>query len=395
MPEATVKKKKIALVVGARPNFIKIAPVLKHLKGRKIFEPILVHTGQHYDDEMSRTFFRDLQIPSPDINLGVGSGSHAEQTGRIMIEFEKVCLKERPEIVLVVGDVNSTVACALVAVKLFIPVAHVEAGLRSFDRTMPEEINRIMTDQISDYLFTTCENASKNLISEGIPRRKIYFVGNTMIDSLLEHVQFAQSSGILDKLRLRRDGCLSNYAVLTLHRPPNVDDPFVIKKIFGALNEIALRIPVIFPVHPRTRSRIQKFGLNRLINYIDINGTEAAHLSKLTGNENVSKRMLAVPPLGYLDFLCLMSKAALVITDSGGIQEETTILGVPCLTLRNNTERPVTVREGTNFVVGNAPRKIKEKAFDILENGIRRRRVPKYWDGKAAERIVKILAKLS
>jgi len=392
-----VKEKKIILVAGARPNFMKIAPLVqafvafneqkKNGKGKnkrikkRNFQYLLVHTGQHYDEGMSGFFFRDLGLPEPDIYLGVRSGTHAEQTAQIMIAFEKVCLEKRPNLVVVVGDVNSTVACALVAAKLLIPVAHVEAGLRSFDRTMPEEINRLITDQISDFLFTTCEDANRNLLHEGIPKEKIHFVGNVMIDTLLDHLEMAEKSEIIERLGLAQDGGIKKYALLTLHRPSNVDDPVVLKRLFGALNEIALKIPIIFPVHPRTLKRLQEFKLKRLINYVD------------KSEINVSGRVIAMPPLGYLDFLCLMSKAALVLTDSGGIQEETTILGVPCLTLRNNTERPVTVREGTNFVVGNDPRRIKEKALDILENGIRRRRIPKYWDGKAAERIVKILTK--
>jgi len=392
-----VKEKKIILVAGARPNFMKIAPLVqafvafneqkKNGKGKnkrikkRNFQYLLVHTGQHYDEGMSGFFFRDLGLPEPDIYLGVRSGTHAEQTAQIMIAFEKVCLEKRPNLVVVVGDVNSTVACALVAAKLLIPVAHVEAGLRSFDRTMPEEINRLLTDQISDFLFTTCEDANRNLLHEGIPKEKIHFVGNVMIDTLLDHLEMAEKSEIIERLGLAQDGGIKKYALLTLHRPSNVDDPVVLKRLFGALNEIALKIPIIFPVHPRTLKRLQEFKLKRLINYVD------------KSEINVSGRVIAMPPLGYLDFLCLMSKAALVLTDSGGIQEETTILGVPCLTLRNNTERPVTVREGTNFVVGNDPRRIKEKALDILENGIRRRRIPKYWDGKAAERIVKILTK--
>jgi len=402
-----VKAKKIILVAGARPNFMKIAPLVRAFatfnkqksngKGknkrakRRNFQYLLVHTGQHYDKGMSDFFFRDLGLPEPDIYLGVGSGTHAEQTAQIMMAFEKVCLEERPDLITVVGDVNSTVACALVAAKLLIPVAHVEAGLRSFDRTMPEEINRLLTDQLSDFLFTTCEDANRNLIREGIPEEKTHFVGNVMIDTLLRHLEMAKKLEIIERLGLSGDSRIKKYAVLTLHRPSNVDYPLVLEKLFGALNEIALKIPIIFPVHPRTLKRLQEFRLNELINYVDL-GT--ANFDKLC-LDRLPPGVLAVPPLGYLDFLCLMSRAVLVLTDSGGIQEETTILGVPCLTLRNNTERPVTVREGTNFIVGNDPHRIKQKVFDILKNGIPRRRIPKYWDGKAAERIVKILAKLS
>ncbi|MGQ9721978.1 MAG: non-hydrolyzing UDP-N-acetylglucosamine 2-epimerase, partial [Candidatus Jordarchaeum sp.] len=345
----------------------------------------IVHTGQHYDEGMSEFFFRDLGLPEPDIYLGVGSGSHAEQTARIMMAFEKVCLKEKPDLVMVVGDVNSTVACALVAAKLMIPVAHVEAGLRSFDRSMPEEINRLLTDLISDFLFTTCEDANRNLIREGIPKKKIHFVGNVMIDTLRKHLQMAKKSEIIERLGLSEDGGIKKYALLTLHRPSNVDDRITLRRIFGALNEIASRIPIIFPIHPRTLRRLQEFRLNNLVNYVDF-GTKGFNEKSFdhSGLDKLPRRVLAIPPLGYLDFLCLMSRASLVLTDSGGIQEETTILGIPCLTLRNNTERPITITQGTNCIVGNDPRRIKEKAFDILKNGISRRRIPRYWDGKAA-----------
>ena len=416
-----MKLMKIILVVGARPNFMKIAPLVRafdefneqreigqeNTKGKKgknkdekksektaLIRCSIVHTGQHYDEGMSGFFFRDLGLPEPDIYLGVGSGSHAEQTAKIMIAFEKVCLEKKPDLVMVVGDVNSTVACALVAVKLLIPVAHVEAGLRSFDRSMPEEINRLLTDQLSDFLFTTCEDANRNLIREGIPNQKIHFVGNVMIDTLRKHLKIAKGSDIVERLSLAEDGYVKKYALLTLHRPSNVDDPVVLRRLFGALNEIAFKIPIIFPVHPRTLRRLQEFKLKELVNYYDFDNIKSGHMSfDSSGLDRLSRRVLAIPPLGYLDFLCLMSRAALVLTDSGGIQEETTILGVPCLTLRNNTERPVTVREGTNFVVGNNQKLIKERAFDILQNGIPNRRIPKYWDGKAAERIVKILVK--
>jgi len=382
--------KKIILVAGARPNFMKIAPVVRAIKNynkssvTKRINYQLVHTGQHYDVEMSESFFKDLDLPAPDIHLNVGSGTHAEQTGKIMIEFEKVCLREKPDLVVVVGDVNSTVACALTAAKLSIPVAHIEAGLRSFDRTMPEEINRVLTDQISDYLFTTCDDANENLMHEGIPKNKIFFVGNVMIDTLVAHVKLAKKSRILEKLRLRENGRLKKYAVLTLHRPSNVDNQLVLGGILRALNKVSERIPIIFPAHPRTVSRIKNFKLNDMLFFLD-----NPPLDDFPG------KIMLTPPLGYLDFLCLMSNATLVLTDSGGIQEESTILGVPCLTLRNNTERPITVREGTNIVVGNTPNKIVKTAFHILKNGIRQKKIPKYWDGKAAERIVKILTKVS
>lgn len=379
--------KKIFVVVGARPNFVKAAPLLASFEKYSQFKTLLVHTGQHYDKEMSDLFFRQLGLPYPDIYLNVGSGSHATQTSKIIMRFEKACLKEKPDLAIVVGDVNSTVACALVAAKMFIQVAHVEAGLRSFDRTMPEEINRVLTDQLSDFLFTTCEDADRNLIREGIPKEKIYFVGNVMIDSLLKHLEIAKKSKVIKKLGLLDNRGVKRYALLTLHRPSNVDDRVVLKGLFGALGKIAIKIPIIFPIHPRTLNRLQEFKLDDVVNYV---GPGPGNCNRPEW-DGLHGRLIGVPPLGYLDFLCLMSKAALVLTDSGGIQEETTILRIPCLTLRNNTERPITVREGTNFVVGNDPQSIMQKTFDILENGIPLRKNPKYWDGKAAERIVKIL----
>lgn len=374
---------KIINVVGARPNFMKVASLMRKMKENPNFEPILIHTGQHYDESMSKVFFQDLKLPAPDLYLGVGSGTHSEQTGKIMIKFEKVCFREKPDLVIVVGDVNSTIACALVAAKLCIPLAHVEAGLRSFDRTMPEEINRVLTDQISDYLFTTCQDANQNLIKEGIAESKIFFVGNLMIDTLLNHVEKAEKSNITEKLGLKKDNNLKKFALLTLHRPSNVDNCDILKGILDALINLSEKIPIIFPAHLRTVKQIKKFKLNKMINYV-----ENISSIKLT---NTKQNILSMPPLGYLDFLCLMSKASLVLTDSGGIQEETTILGIPCLTLRNNTERPVTVKEGTNIMVGNNPDKIYKIAINILNNGIHRKKIPKYWDGKAAERIYRVL----
>jgi len=333
-----------------------------------------VHTGQHYDDDMSKIFFDDLGMPQPDIYLGVGSGSHAEQTGKIMIEFEKICFAEKPDLVVVVGDVNSTLACAIVASKLCIPVAHIEAGLRSFDRTMPEEINRILTDRISDFLFTTCEDGNVNLTNEGVPADKIYFVGNVMIDTLLRFIEVSAKSDILDRLALEQNGNIQKYAILTLHRPSNVDDAGTLKGIFDALKRLSEEIPIIFPAHPRTSNIINDSGLGDIL-------------------AGLRTRISIINPLGYIDFLRLMSKAAIVLTDSGGIQEETTILGIPCLTLRNNTERPVTVKEGTNTVVGNNPKKIIQAGLEVLEKGIQRKRIPKFWDGKAADRIVKTIVK--
>ena len=380
------KRLRVIFVVGTRPNFMKVAPLIREMsKYPQKFDWVLTHTGQHYDEGMSEAFFDDLGLPKPDIYLGVGSGTHAKQTGRIMVEFERVCLKEKPNLVVVVGDVNSTVACAFAVAKLCIPVAHIEAGLRSFDRTMPEEINRIFTDQISDYLFTTCEDANMNLRKEGISESKIFFVGNIMIDTLLSHIERAKNSDIIEKLGLKENNNVKKYALLTLHRPSNVDNPFILKGIINILNNISKKIPIIFPVHPRSIKKIKNFKLEEMINY-----TEHISSNEL---DKADKNILAIPPLGYLDFLFLMSNAALVLTDSGGIQEETTILGIPCLTLRNNTERPITVREGTNIVVGNNPDKIIKTAFSVFKNGIQRKKIPKYWDGKAAKRIINILIK--
>ncbi|MCK4596554.1 UDP-N-acetylglucosamine 2-epimerase (non-hydrolyzing), partial [bacterium] len=295
---------------------MKIAPILDQLRKRAQFRPILIHTDQHYDDVMSRAFFRDLDLLSPDVNLGVGSGSQAQQTGRIMQEFERVVVKRPPDLVMVVGDVNSTVACSLVAAKRHIPVAHVEAGLRSFDRRMPEEINRVLTDAISDYLFTSCSDADENLLREGVPGEKIFFVGNVMIDSLLKFREKSKSSTIMENLSLRR----REYVLMTLHRPSNVDEPKILRGILRAVGQIQQRMPVVFPIHPRSRKMLQKFGLEK----------EIAGVSNLR----------VIDPMGYIDFLRLMDQARLVLTDSGGIQEETTVLGIPCLTLRENTERP-------------------------------------------------------
>jgi UDP-N-acetylglucosamine 2-epimerase (non-hydrolysing) len=363
-----MKKKKILLVGGARPNFMKVSPVYEALKKHRRFQPILVHTGQHYDAEMSKVFFDDLKLPKPDIHLGVGSGTHAVQTGKIMERFEKVCIKDVPDLVIVVGDVNSTVACALVAGKLRVPVAHVEAGLRSFDRTMPEEINRLLTDQISDYLFTTCSDADKNLLREGISRKKIFFVGNTMIDSLKRHLTSARATRSWQKLGLDN----TNYGIMTLHRPSNVDDIAVLQRVMDAVSQVSQNLPIVFPVHPRTA---KQYG----------------NIQKRVYDSVQKKGILMVEPLGYLEFLGLMQNASLVLTDSGGIQEESTILGIPCLTLRNNTERPITIKQGTNILVGNDPEQIIKGAMRQLKKGKRRKRIPKYWDGKAAVRIARIL----
>ncbi|MHA1294885.1 MAG: non-hydrolyzing UDP-N-acetylglucosamine 2-epimerase, partial [Promethearchaeota archaeon] len=376
---------KVIHVVGARPNFMKVAPIMREMfKYPQKFDQILIHTGQHYDNEMSKYFFKDLELPKPDIYLEVGSGTHAEQTGKIMIKFEKVCFREKPDLVIVYGDVNSTISCALAAAKLLISIAHIEAGLRSFDRTMPEEINRIITDQISDYLFTTCEDANYNLIKEGTPENKIFFVGNVMIDTLLKNMKKAENSNILENLGLKNKINKTKYAIVTLHRPSNVDDPKKLEGILNALNILSNEIPIIFPAHPRTFRKIKNFKLAKVINY------KGNFLSKEI--KKPIRNIKIIPPLSYFDFLCLMSNASIVLTDSGGIQEETTILGVPCLTLRNNTERPITLKVGTNVLVGNDPQKIINKARSILNNGKSRIKIPKYWDGKAAKRIVRILS---
>ncbi len=390
---------KILSVVGARPNFMKIAALCDAIKEfnrhaeTEELRHVLVHTGQHYDANMSDLFFNDLELPKPDIVLDVGSGSHSVQTARIMERFEKVLLTERPNVVVVVGDVNSTVACALVTKKTFcggdgeqpfIPkLAHVEAGLRSSDRSMPEEINRIVTDSISDYLFTTEESANRNLILEGIPSHKIFFVGNVMIDTLLRHRSKANESTIINDLQLSNGHNLKPYAILTLHRPSNVDDVNTFARILESFLEVSKQIPIIFPAHPRTLKQIQEADLGDYFVDHFLDGPEAW---------DSRVRIRLVPPLGYLDFLRLMSSARVVLTDSGGIQEETTILGVPCITLRENTERPVTLEEGSNVLVGSDPERIIEEFNRVFRGESKIQRVPKYWDGNAAKRIVGMLA---
>jgi len=358
---------KIINVVGARPNLMKIAPLMEAYRAAPELEPQLVHTGQHYDANMSELFFRQLGIPEPDRNLGVGSASHAVQTAEIMRAFEPVVLEERPDAVLVVGDVNSTIACGLVAVKLGIRLVHVEAGLRSFDRAMPEEINRVLTDAISDLLFCTEEAGVRNLRREGVPEERIHLVGNVMIDTLLRHRERAEASRVLESLGVARGG----YAVLTLHRPSNVDDPSILAKLLDVIEAIAADLPLIFPVHPRTRQKMDRFGL----------------ASRIAAQPAIR----LVDPVGYLDFLKLMAYAVVVLTDSGGIQEETTILGVPCLTLRENTERPVTVELGTNRIVGQQPDRILAAYREVISGRGITRRTPPLWDGSAAGRIVAVL----
>ena len=390
---------KILSVVGARPNFMKIAAIcdavkeFNHLSLQEEIQHVLLHTGQHYDANMSDSFFNDLELPKPDLFLGVGSASHSEQTAKIMERFEGVLLKEKPRIVLVVGDVNSTLACALVTKKTccsgvgddesYIPsLAHVEAGLRSFDRTMPEEINRIVTDSVSDYLFTTEESANRNLAREGVPQEKIHFVGNVMIDTLLRHRVKAKESTILSDLQLSNGAGAKPFAILTLHRPSNVDDKETFSRMLGAFLEISKRMPVIFPAHPRTLKRIQEADLADY--FVD-------HFMEGPEPWDARVRIRLVPPLGYLDFLSLMSEAKVVLTDSGGIQEETTILGVPCITLRENTERPVTLEDGTNVLVGSNPKRIVREFTKVSHRKLKRHSSPKYWDGNAAKRILKVL----
>jgi len=372
-----MKKYQLILIAGARPNFMKIAPLMCALEGHPTIEPILVHTGQHYDEKMSELFFKQLEIPEPDINLEVGSASHAVQTARIMERFEKVCLDVKPDMVMVVGDVNSTVACTLVSTKLGIKTAHYEAGLRSRDRTMPEEINRIVTDAICDFFFTTNKDADDNLIQEGKSEENIYFVGNLMIDTLMTFVNeidedksiadFPVNGSTFSEMFKKR-----TFGVITFHRPANVDDPKSLKNLIKALSDISERVPLVFPAHPRTIKNIETFGLRSAV--------------EQSGNFHLIK------PVGYLEFIHMVRDAKFVITDSGGIQEETTVLEVPCLTVRKNTERPITVWEGTNRLI-----EIEDIGDEVSRicNGLGKKgKVPEFWDGQAAHRIVKVLEKL-
>lgn len=360
-------RKKIALIVGARPNFMKAAPLIKKLHENKtVFETKLIHTGQHYDRKLSELFFEQLQMPKPDFYLGVGSGSHASQTARIMIEIERSFTDIQPDLVVVFGDINSTMAAAIVAAKMCIKIAHVEAGLRSFDMTMPEEINRIVTDRLSDYLFVTEQSALDNLKNEGVADDKIFFTGNIMIDSLVSNLKKAQNSDILNQLKLES----GKYATVTMHRPSNVDDSKTLAGLFKVLRSVSKKIPVVFPCHPRTKNRIEEYGLMN-----DIPG------------DNIHM----IEPLGYLDFLKLQSDSRIVLTDSGGIQEETTYLGIPCVTMRDNTERPVTVDIGTNILCGSDPNRILDVTNEILSGTEKDSDVPKLWDGQTAGRIVDIM----
>ena len=404
---------KILTIVGARPNFMKVAPIIAAIDAhnrrtaagldlQNEFSPetirhILVHTGQHYDELMSGSFFNDLNLPKPDVHLGVGSGSHAAQTAEIMRKFEEVVLAEKPDFVVVVGDVNSTMGCALVTSKISFDVsgsrpliAHVESGLRSFDRSMPEEVNRVVTDHVSDLLFVTEESGIQNLQKEGILLNRIHFVGNTMIDSLLTFKDKAEESTICERLGLRTSsandrGSNLPYALLTLHRPSNVDNRDGFLNILAGLEELARDVPVVFPVHPRTRQRIKEFGLDL---HAGRNAAEPNENTGAAGNHGAG--IILTDPLGYLDFLCLMKHASIVVTDSGGIQEETTCLGIPCVTVRENTERPVTVECGTNVIAGTK----KENVQEVIRLQMHRESksaMPKNWDGNAAARIVDIL----
>lgn len=360
-------KYKIICVVGARPNFMKSAPLMKKLLIHKNdIETLLIHTGQHYDNNLSQLFFDDLKMPAPDVYLGVGSGSHGEQTANIMLKLEKVFLKEKPHLVVVFGDVNSTMAAAIVAAKMCIKVAHVESGLRSFDRTMPEELNRIVTDHLSDFLFVTEKSGMENLSHEGISPEKVFFTGNIMIDSLINNLEIARRSDLLEKLSLSPE----NYVALTLHRPSNVDNKDVLQKLLAIIKEVADRLPVVFPCHPRTQANLAEFGLSGTIN---------------------TKGLKIIEPLGYLDFMKLLSESKFVLTDSGGIQEETTYLRIPCITIRETTERPITAEIGSNIVTGTDSDKILETVESIISGKFKEGKIPDLWDGNTADRIVSII----
>ncbi|MCB0749357.1 MAG: UDP-N-acetylglucosamine 2-epimerase (non-hydrolyzing) [Ignavibacteriae bacterium] len=360
--------KKIISVVGARPNFMKIAPLHRAFKKYSdSIQHLICHTGQHYDEKMSKVFFEDLELPKPDFYLGVGSGSHAEQTAAVMVKFEKILLEEKPDMILVVGDVNSTIACSLTASKLHIKIVHVEAGLRSGDRQMPEEINRVLTDSISDMLFVTEKSGLENLKREGISDGKVFFTGNVMIDSLAYFKPKVVNSTILNDFELTPQ----KYVLVTLHRPSNVDSKDQLIKLINVLNSIAEKRKVLFPIHPRTMKNLTDFGLM----------------------EKINKNLILTEPIGYLDFLALTSNAELIVTDSGGIQEESTYLGVQCITLRTSTERPITVEVGTNQLLGTDLEKAQKVALEVLNGKLKLGGIPELWDGKAAERIAEIISK--
>jgi UDP-N-acetylglucosamine 2-epimerase (non-hydrolysing) len=358
---------KILNIVGARPNFMKIAPIHREMNQHASLNPLLLHTGQHYDEKMSRLFFHDLGLPEPDVYLGVGSGTHTEQTAKIMLAFEKVLLKEKPDLIIVVGDVNSTAACSLVAAKMGIKIAHVEAGLRSFDRTMPEELNRMVTDTLADLLFVTEKSGLENLKNEGISDDKVFFTGNVMIDSLIYFLDKAKTSKILSDLKINNN----SYMLVTLHRPSNVDVKENLEKIFHVFSEIGDDTTIVFPMHPRTRKMIDTFGISDIASRI--------------------KGLIITDPIGYLDFMQLMQNAQMVLTDSGGIQEETTYLKIPCLTIRENTERPITIEVGTNILTGPNPEKILGEVQKFKSGEVKKGTIPELWDGRAAERIVNII----
>ena len=378
---------KLVLVSGARPNYMKIAPIVWEIRklnrqGSRGIRFVLVHTGQHYDRQLFEVFFRELDLPAPDYDLAVGSGSHATQTGEVMRRFEPVLEKEKPDLVLVVGDVNSTLACALTAAKMGIPVAHVEAGLRSFDRSMPEEINRIVTDALADYLFTTEWSANQNLLREGVDPRRIFYVGNVMIDTLHQWRNRAAQSPILQQLKLQNAGGIQPYGVVTLHRPNNVDIPGTFAGIFSALEHLAQEVPLIFPVHPRTQTALVTIG-RQIAECLQV------------GKSPTQGDILLIQPLGYLDFLRLFEQSHLMLTDSGGLQEEATVLGVPCVTLRSTTERPVTLELGMNVLAGSDPEQIIRLGKMMLERGRQKVTAPPLWDGHASGRIVDILIRES
>ena len=416
--KVNLKKRKLkwVLVAGARPNFMKIAPLLRSIKrynmrGQCKIIPFLVHSGQHYDESMSGRFFKDLLLPEPDAYLGVGSGTHAEQTGKVLIEFEKILLRETPDLVIVVGDVNSTLAGALAAIKLHIPVAHVEAGLRSYDRKMPEEINRIVTDVLSDFLFTPSLDGNVNLLKEGIDPAKIFFVGDIMVDSLLFYKEKAKKLNIAKRLGLFEATFLGRYsaksetqrgkdhkpsirpyAVLTLHRPSNVDCRDSFYKIIRGLLKISSWIPIIFPIHPRTRKQVEKFGFQ---DYFEIHPSLDMRLQDYYDRDQLKRKIHCFDPFGYLEFMNLVMNAKVVLTDSGGIQEETTIHNIPCITLRDSTERPITLVHGTNTLVHNNPQQMVRAVQKVLNGEIQKVKFPPFWDGRTAERVVNILVKKS